>query len=254
MWNLEDSSVAAGSWPANARVLRWHAVMRSFVDSHGLAMLLQVNQSLSIQVAGTSDIAPTDCVVVAVTPGRVTLRLLNARLPPLGMEAGAAVVLKLTNTQGVHTANAQVAQVATKPHAAVSLRAPINFTTTQQRKFVRVAAKLPVHCSVRASSNAELVSAVDEDAMTADLSAGGVCLNTALPLSPGDEVSLVVSVRSPRANTNELNLQGRVLRVAPGRTKPRPTFSVGIELVHANQREQDALVLIVFDLERKRVT
>jgi len=217
-------------------------------------MLLQVNQSLSIQLAGTSDIAPTDCVVVAVTPGRVTLRLLNARLPPLGMEAGAAVVLKLSNTQGVHTANAQVAQVATKPYAAVSLRAPIDFTTRQQRRFVRVSAKLSVHCTVRASSNAELVGAVDEDAMTVDLSAGGMCVSTGLPLMLGDELALVVSVRSPRANANELKLLGRVLRVGAGKTKPRLTFNVGIELVHANQREQDALVMIVFDLERKRVT
>lgn len=217
-------------------------------------MALQVNHVVRVQLVGTSGGAAVNCVVNAVTSERVILRVLDAGMPPIGMEPGASVALSLCNEQGVHTATAQVAQVATKPHVAIALRAPIKLSTKQLRRFVRVAVKLPVNCSVRASANAELVGAGDDAALALDLSAGGMRLSTGLALSNGDELALIVKLpNSARSKARDLPLRGRVLRVVAGDTKPRATVIAGIELIHANQREQDALVMVVFELERKRV-
>jgi hypothetical protein len=106
---------------------------------------------------------------------------------------------------------------------------------------------------VRASLDAERVGLTDDQARCVDLSAGGMRLITARKLSEGDELEVSVKLRHSRAPNGELNLVGRVLRVGPGDTKPRVTFAAGIELIHANQRAQDALVMLMFELDRKRL-
>src|SRR5262245_26619616 len=145
-------------------------------------MSLQVNHVVQLEFTGKR----VSCVVTALTADRVILRVLDVVAPPPGAEIGATVALSLVNEQGVHSASAQIVQVATKPHVALALRAPIKLITKQNRRFVRVNVKLPVRCSVRASTNTELVGTTDPDAKTLDLSAGGMRLVTTLPLTVGD--------------------------------------------------------------------
>lgn len=223
----------------------WHRRRRE------MSVQLQANQAVWVEVVGGADSTGANCLVVATTPERITLRFTDSGALPAGLVPGCSLALRMVNEQGVHTAVAKVAQVATKPHAAVTLRAPLRFATTQMRKFVRVGVKLPVVCTVRASRNDRLVGECDRAGRTQDLSAGGMRLSTSLPLRVGDELDLKLKVRSQRAGETELSLSGRVLRVGPGEKKPRMTLFAGIELIHANQREQDALVLLVFELQRK---
>jgi hypothetical protein len=78
-------------------------------------------------------------------------------------------------------------------------------------------------------------------------------LLTALQVVEGDELEVTVKLRHSRVPNGELSLIGRVLRVLPGEAKSRLTFAAGVELIHANQRAQDALVMLMFELDRKRL-
>lgn len=216
-------------------------------------MQLRVNETVWVQLVGTTAHARLACTVFAVSPNRVTLRFAEGALPPLELETGSALELRVINPQGVHTATAEVAQVARRPHPAVVVYAPIEFSTTQKRRFVRVVVNAPTSFTVRASRDADRIGASDEQARCSDLSAGGMRLLTTKELADGDELALKVKLRHPRIPNGELNLVGRVLRIAPGDTKPRATFAAGIELIHAHQREQDALVMLMFELDRKRL-
>jgi c-di-GMP-binding flagellar brake protein YcgR len=216
-------------------------------------MQLLVNETVWVQLVGTTEQARMTCSVTAVTPNRVTLRCYEGSSPPIGMEPGSSVSLRVVNAQGVHTATAEVVQVARRPHPAIALRGPIEFASTQKRRFVRVVVNAPATFKVRASLDAERVGLTDDQARCVDLSAGGMRLITAIKLSEGDELEVSVKLRHSRIPNGELNLVGRVLRVAPGDTKPRVTFAAGIELIHANQRAQDALVMLMFELDRKRL-
>lgn len=216
-------------------------------------MQLQVDETVWLQLTGTTAQARVACSVTAVTGARVTLRFADGSLPPIGMEPGVSVALRVINAQGVHTATAEVAQVARRPHPAVALRAPIEFTTTQKRRFVRVVVNALANVTVRAAQDEERIGTTDDAARCNDLSAGGMRLVTALRLVSGDEVAVTVKLRHSRIPTGQLDLVGRVLRVVPADTKPRVTFAAGIELIHANQREQDALVMLMFELDRKRL-
>lgn len=217
-------------------------------------MSLQVNHVVQVEITGHAGSKRVSCVVTALTADRVILRVLDVALPPPGAEIGATIALNLVNEQGVHSASAQIVQVASKPHVALALRGPIKLVSKQNRRFVRVPVKLPVRCAVRAPANTELLGATDADAKTLDLSAGGMRLATTLPLSLGDELDLTLHLPSGvRSPARELQRAGRVLRVLPADTNPKVTIIAGIELMHANQRDQDALVMIVFELERKRL-
>lgn len=217
-------------------------------------MRLQLNQTVWVQVVGEADSQGANCVVAGATTDRVAIRFPESKLPPSGLEAGASVMLRVTSERGVHTAVASVVQVALKPYVAITLRAPLSFKTTQNRKFFRVAVKLPVSCTIRAATDEARVGRSDDAARTHDLSAGGMRLATALPLRVGDEVALKLKVRGLRSTEQAFNLVGRVLRVGPGDKKPRETIQAGIEFLHTNQREQDALVLLMFELQRKSLT
>ena len=216
-----------------------------------MSVQLQVNQALWVQVVGAADNTGSNCVISSASPERVTIRFPDSAPRPPGLSPGCSVFLRMVNAQGVHTGIANVVQVGTKPHLAATLRAPLKLSTTQKRRFVRVAVKLPVTCTIRASKHAGHIGESDDAAKTHDLSAGGLRLSTGLPLHVGDELALSVKLRNLRSAESELNLSGRVLRVEPGDKKPRPTVHAGIELMYNHQRDQDAVVLLVFELQRK---
>jgi c-di-GMP-binding flagellar brake protein YcgR len=229
------------------------AAPEKLVALNDIGMQLLLNETVWVQLLGTTEQARMTCSVTAVTPNRVTLRFDDGSSPPIGMEPGSSVALRVINAQGVHTATAEVAQVARRPHPAIALRAPIVFASTQKRRFVRVVVNAPVTFKVRKSSDPARVGLTDDQARCVDLSAGGMRLITATQLSSGDELELSVKLRHSRIPNGELNLVGRVLRLGPGDTKPRVTYAAGVELIHANQRAEDALVMLMFELDRKRL-
>jgi hypothetical protein len=214
-----------------------------------MAVALQINQLIWVEVVGVAEGSGAHGSVALITADRVGVRFDGASAPA-GLLPECNVLLRLVNEHGVHTGRASVAQVTRKPLAAM-LRTPITFSTTQNRKFVRVPAKMQATCSVRASRHPALVGQRDDAAKTQDLSAGGARITTSLPLSMGDEIDLAVKLRNVRWNEPELKISGRVVRAVPFEKKPRMTFQVGVEFVHANQRQLDALVLLVFELQRK---
>jgi hypothetical protein len=213
---------------------------------------LRVNQAVWVRVVANGADGPVaGGVVSAVASDRVSIRFpeLNAPLP--GCVVGCVVALRVPNDQGTHVANTVVLRVQAGPHVIIAVRPPEHFVATPHRKFFRVPAKFPVVCTIAASSQADAVGSVDPAGKTQNLSAGGVSLLTALPLRIGDELVLQLSVASLRATRTTLELAGHVLRVGPGERKPRVTISAGIKFVHRSQREEDALVRLMFDLQRK---
>jgi c-di-GMP-binding flagellar brake protein YcgR len=152
----------------------------------------------------------------------------------------------------VHTATTRVLQVMTAPYIFISVVAPTGFTTQQQREFFRVAVKLPVSCTIVESADHDAIGRQDSAAKSADISAGGMRLSTTLPLQLGDRVELQLKSGLPRVTTPRLYAQ--VLRVGAGETRARGVISVGLKFVYANQREQDSVMLLMYELQRKSLT
>jgi c-di-GMP-binding flagellar brake protein YcgR len=214
---------------------------------------LQVSQAVSVEAAGDAgDVSVASGVVSAVTSDSLSVRFPDLRQPLAGFAVGKTVRVRVTNQHGVHTATTRVLQVLTAPYVFITILAPSGFSTQQQREFFRVGVKLPVSCTVVESSEQTSIGLQDTAARTADVSAGGMRLSTTLQLRLGDRLELQLKAGLPKAPTPKLFAQ--VLRVAPGESRARGTSSVGVKFIYANQREQDAVMLLMFELQRKSLT
>lgn len=216
-------------------------------------MRLQVSQAVSVEApddAGGPTLA--NGVVSASTTESTSIRFPDLKQPLAGFVAGKTVKVRVANQNGVHTATTRVLQVMTTPYIFITVVAPTGFATQQQREFFRVTAKLPVTCTIVESSEPDAIGRQDGAAKSADISAGGMRLTTTLPLRLGDRVQLQLKSGLPRVTTPQLFAQ--VLRVGPGETKARGTIAAGLKFVYANQREQDAVMLLMFELQRKSLT
>jgi c-di-GMP-binding flagellar brake protein YcgR len=213
---------------------------------------LRVGQAVWVRVIASGDDGPVAAgEVLAVASDRIGIRFReqNALLP--GCIPGCIVALRVLSDAGSHIAHTVVLRAQSKPHVIIAVRPPVDFSTVPHRKFFRVPAKFPVVCRITASAQQEAVGSVDSAAKTQNISAGGVALLTALALRVGDQLVLSLTVPSLRAAPTTLELAGHVLRLGSGERKPRITLSAGIKFAHRNQREEDALVRLMFDLQRK---
>jgi c-di-GMP-binding flagellar brake protein YcgR len=214
---------------------------------------LQVSQAVSVEATSDSGSASVASgVVSASTAESLSIRFPDLKQPLAGFVAGRTVKVRVSNQHGVHTATTRVLQVMTAPYIFITIVAPTGFATQQQREFFRVAVKLPVSCTIVEAADHDAIGRQDSDARSSDISAGGMRLSTTLPLKLGDRVELQLKSGLPRVTTPRLYAQ--VLRVGPGETRARGAITVGLKFVYANQREQDSVMLLMFELQRKSLT
>jgi c-di-GMP-binding flagellar brake protein YcgR len=214
---------------------------------------LQISQAVAVEAPSEAGGASNASgVVSASTIESVSVRFPDLKQPLDGFVVGKTVRVRVANQQGVHTATTRVLQVLTTPYVVVTLVAPRGFATQQQREFFRVAAKLGVHCKIVESSEPTAVGQEDGAAKTLDISGGGMRLSTMLTLRLGDRLELLVKAGLPRVPNPKVFAQ--VLRVGPGEGRPPATTSAGLKFVYANQREQDAFMLLMYELQRKSLT
>jgi c-di-GMP-binding flagellar brake protein YcgR len=215
-------------------------------------MQLQANQSVWVWVLANGEGGPVGAgIVTAVGSERIGIRFPDMRALLPGCAPGSTVVLRVFDELGTYVAETTVLRVQSAPHVMILIRPPQSFTTVQRRKFFRVPAKLPVDFTITASTEPEAVGLRDPAGKTQNISAGGLWLLSALALHMDDELELRVSIPKLRAAALELELTGRVVRVGPGNPKLHITCSAGIQFVHKDQQREDALVRVMFELQRK---
>jgi c-di-GMP-binding flagellar brake protein YcgR len=214
---------------------------------------LQVSQAVTVEAGTDADgAAVASGVVSASTAESLSIRFPDLKQPLAGFVTGRTVKVRVSNQHGVHTATTRVLQVMTAPYIFITIVAPTGFATQQQREFFRVGTKLPVSCTIVESGDHDAIGRQDSAAKSVDISAGGMRLATTLPLQLGDRVELQLKSGLPRVTTPRLYAQ--VLRVGPGETRARGAISVGLKFVYANQREQDSVMLLMYELQRKSLT
>lgn len=217
-------------------------------------MRLQINQVVGIQIVAAA--APyaetaTNGIVVGLSIEAITIRLPELDELVDGLAPDRTVRLRVTNAQGLHVAEVKVLQVVSSPFISITVRPPRRFETTQQREFFRVAVKMPVTCTLAKAAAEGAQGSVDASAYTEDISAGGMRLSTSLSLQLENEVELLLKVRNARGVETTLTLRAQVLRVLGDNPKPGSLTSAGVKFIYANQRQQDALVLLMFELQRR---
>jgi hypothetical protein len=212
---------------------------------------LLVGQAVELDLLGVTPPAKVMAVVVAIPPREVLLSLVTGAVAPPDLQPGLTVNLSFSTSLGLHQARTTVLRVAPGHTVAVALARFNDVSTVQRRQFFRVAASL-VTLVVIGSQRATALGKEDARALTQDLSAGGMRVETSLALSLGDEVRVTVQTpRSLRRNLpDQLSCEAKVVRVEQVIRRNRKHSSAGLQFMFATENERDRWVQLTFDLQR----
>jgi c-di-GMP-binding flagellar brake protein YcgR len=212
---------------------------------------LLVGQAVELELHEAATPARVMGVVVAMPPREILLSLASGAIAPPALQPGVQVTVGFATTQGLHQARTAVLRVAPGRTVAVALARFTAVNTSQRRQFFRVTASL-VTLIVVGATRATSLGKEDARALTQDLSAGGMRVDTTLQLHLGDRVR--VTVQTPRGLRkylpDQLMCEAEVMRVEHVIRRNRKVCSVGLRFAFATESERDRWVQLTFDLQR----
>jgi hypothetical protein len=212
---------------------------------------LLVGQAVELDIEGAAPPTKVIGMVVAMPPREILLSLASGVVAPPALQPGSQVIISFATTLGWHQGRTGVLRVAPGRTVALALARFSGVTTIQRRQFFRVPASL-VALLVIGSTRAATLGKEDRRALTQDLSAGGMRVDTVLPLTVGDHIKVTVEVpRGLRKNLPpELTCEAKVVRVEPVVRRHRKMSSAGLQFLFATENERDRWVQLTFDLQR----
>ena len=170
---------------------------------------------------------------------------------PEGLEAGHGAVVCYTSRTGRHTGHTVILRVANGPPATAALQRPVRIETEQRRECPRVRVRLPATLVAGVEPSPAAGELSDARARIRNLGAGGMLVETSLPLVAGDEVDLTVPERARTVVRRTRHVTGKVLRVEEGAEGKRAARVAGVEFSFSSDDERDAWARLVLALPRK---
>lgn len=213
---------------------------------------IQLNHRVYVNLRGTDDAVSYPGIVARITERNISIRFPDLKALPKGTTVGSPALLKVPNNCGALCATCAVLEAKNTPSVYIKLVAPQSFTIDQNRKFFRQALFIKARLEVTAAKNQSLLGQVEDNAMTENISAGGVRLNSTLALEVDD--TAIVTLRLPLRSGEEgdISSPGIVRRLVANSNKASKPFQVCFEFNVASRREEDTLMAAMFELQRSR--
>jgi PilZ domain len=189
--------------------------------------------------------------VFSLRPGEVLFTFPDLPVCPPGLEAGHGVVVRYTSRTGRHAGRAAILRVANGPPITAALQRLVKVETEQRRQYPRVSVRLPAALATGTESGQEAGKPGDDRARIRNLGAGGMLVETSLPLTAGDEVDLTVPEPARTVARHGRHITGKVLRVEKRAGGRRKALVAGVELSFTSDEERDAWAQLVLALQRK---
>jgi len=211
----------------------------------------QPGEPLSLEASGPLGVTAVDATLIGATATRILVSLPGLHSCPETLYAGVEVSLRCIDSAGVHSARSKVRAVRQTSPVTLSLDRPTRVETKQSRKSFRVPAAVAFLLDASGSSNPAARQMPVTECRSSDISAGGICFDTTIPLLVGDhvEVTLAAAVRPEEPLTPPITFAARVLRVRRiGGKEPRS--AVAVEYLSPKNVDRERLVRFLFKLER----
>ena len=212
---------------------------------------LLVGQAVKLEIAGAHPPQVVMGVLVRLPPPEVVMSLGQGVTAPRGLVPGAAVAVTFTTDQVFAKASTKVTRVLGERVASVALEPFAQVDTSMRRRFFRVPASLLTLLVVSSARGAE-VGKKDARALTQDVSAGGMRVETVLALAVGDRVQ--VTVETPRGLRKTfpatMVCEAEVVHATLVVRKGGQLYSAGLQFVLAADSEQERWLRLTFDLQR----
>lgn len=204
----------------------------------------------AVELAGDGA-PPVIVVVVAITMREILLNVAPGATLPEGLTPGVPVTLSFSTTLGFHRARSSLVRISSGKNPVVAVARVDTVTTVQRRQFFRVSATLSTTLLVTGGRVA-MVGKEDARALTQDISAGGMRVDTNLALALTDRVK--VTLETPRGFRKSLPAQlvcdADVMRVESAVRRNRKVTCVGLRFAFASENDRDRWVQLTFDLQR----
>jgi len=212
---------------------------------------LLVGQAVKLEIAGATPPQAVMGVLVRVPPPEVVVSLGQGVPAPRGLVPGANVVVSFTTDEVFAKATTKVTRVLPDRLASVALEPFAKVDTSTRRRFFRVPASLLTLLVVSSARGSE-VGKKDARALTQDVSAGGMRVETVLALAIGDRVQ--VSVETPRGLRKTfpatMVCEAEVVHATLVMRKVGQLYSAGLQFVLGADSEQERWLRLTFDLQR----
>jgi c-di-GMP-binding flagellar brake protein YcgR len=195
-------------------------------------------------------------VVVASPQRELIVALAGAREIPPALLPGSEVIATFATTAGLLQSRTSVLRVSQASQVTVALARLAAVETIQRRQFFRISASLSVRLTLLGPPGAEpSPPSADPQAVTVDISAGGVRADTTLALAEGDRVG--ITVQTPRGLRGtlpaEMSCEGQVVRAQNVHRRHKELLCVGIKFLFEAERERERWVQLTFTLQRSPV-
>jgi hypothetical protein len=203
------------------------------------------------EIFANGSVAPLRGFVFSLRPGEVLFTFPDLASCPEGLEAGHDVVVRYASSTGRHTGHAAILRVANGPPLTVAFQRLVRIESEQRRNYPRISVRLPATLAAGEESTREAGGKSDERARIRNLGAGGISVETSLPLVAGDGVDLIVPGAKTLAS-HARRVTGKVLRVEKTAERKRAGRVASVEFSFTSDDERDAWARLVLALQRKK--
>ena len=203
------------------------------------------------EIFPNGSLVPLRGFVFSLRPGEVLFTFPDLPTSPEGLEAGHQALVRYASGTGRHTGHAAILRVANGPPVTAALQRLVRVETEQRRQYPRVSVRLPATLAAGADSSQPVGGQSDARARIRNLGAGGISVETSLPLTAGDGVDLTVPETTRTAARHARHVTGRVLRVEKSAERKRAARVASVEFSFTSDDERDAWARLVLALQRK---
>jgi hypothetical protein len=193
---------------------------------------------------------PQHGFVFSLRPLEVLFTFPDIPTSPEGLEAGHEAVVRYASSSGRHTGRTAILRVANGPPVTAAFQRLASVETEQRRQYPRVSVRLPATVAAADESPRPVGGQRDTRARIRNLGAGGILVETSLPLAAGDDVNLTVPAPAGTPSGRARQVTGRVLRVDKSTERKRVRRVASVEFSFASDDERDAWARLVLALQR----
>jgi hypothetical protein len=202
------------------------------------------------EIFPNGSVVPLRGFVFSLRPGEVLFTFPDLVTSPDELEAGHDAVVRYSSATGAHTGHAAILRVAKGPPVTVAFQRLVRIETEQRRQYPRISLRLPATLA-GVESTEPAGGKSDARARICNLGAGGILVETSLPLAAGDGVDLTVPGSPKAVSMSPSRVTGKVLRVGKNPERRRGPRVASVEFSFASDDERDAWARLVLALQRK---
>lgn len=168
-----------------------------------------------------------------------------------GCVVGTPGILEFVGDGGVELGNTSVLEFDPEVDGLLSVKRPIQFKLENRRRLFRLRISGKVPFDVLKTNAPELKDRKNLEGAFRDISGGGMCFASKVPVNVGDVVRTRLDFGkyfSKIDYPSELN--AKVLRCIPTPGVPDWPWSVGVEFMGLLEKHRSSLIRLVFEMER----